>query len=145
MQEVDMLTTHGLRVVWQDFPTGERDIFHLAVGNLSSFVLQPLDDPLREILPPGGKQHLEGFFVAMQVGHVAHRTILSNVISAVDLSLGRRVDRAIAHCKHTLLRLLTAGMAPFPSDRPETCVRLQCYFDRTLRLADTGQIDRSSS
>src|SRR5262245_42376716 len=73
MQEVDMLASHGLRHVWQDFPAGERDIFHLAVGNLSSFFVQSRDDPLREILPPRGKDHLERFTVAVEVGHFAHR------------------------------------------------------------------------
>jgi hypothetical protein len=35
--------------------------------------VQSLDDPLCEILPPRGKDHLEGFLVTVEIGHVAHR------------------------------------------------------------------------
>jgi len=81
-----MLSSHGLRHVRQDFPAWVGDVFHFAVGNLSSFFLQPLDDPLREILPPRGKDYLEGFLVAMDVGHVAHRKF-SNVLRWVSFLL----------------------------------------------------------
>ena len=63
-----MLASHGLRHVWQDFPAGKRDVFHLAVGNLSSFFVQPLDDPLREILPPWGKDPSKGSLLLWKSG-----------------------------------------------------------------------------
>ena len=72
MQEVDVFASHGLRNVWQYLPARESRVFNLPVGNLSSYLMQPLDDPLREILPPRRIDHLEGFLVAMEVGHVAH-------------------------------------------------------------------------
>jgi hypothetical protein len=73
MQEVDMLASHGLWHVWQDFSGGKRVVFHFAIRNLNSFFVQSLDDPLCEILPPRGKDHLEGFLVTVEIGHVAHR------------------------------------------------------------------------
>src|SRR6516164_207957 len=51
----------------------------------------------------------------------------SNVGSAVDLSLDRRVDRAIALCKQTLLQLLTTGIdthSPFAA----RCSDLVCFL-----------------
>src|SRR5215510_857929 len=62
----------------------------------------------------------------------------SNVVSAVDLSLGRRLDRVIALCKQTLLRLLTAGIdtrraSSAPQQPRQLRVVQQTCYSRTRR------------